>query len=280
MDVATKTPTLVAEDKSMETMPGYLLLARLEKKVLRPGGIELTRKMLAALDITEADHVIEYAPGTGVTAGLTLEKNPASYTAIEKDPGLAKLLEERLLTAPRRRCIVADASKPIDLPDQCATVIYGESMMTIHSPERKESMIREVHRMLRPDGLYAMQEISLFPSEIDADLAKAMLRDIKQAVRHPAWPNTVGQWRTFLDQNGFEVIEEFQRPVLLLEPERLLEDEGAENALRFSWNVIDSEIALKRIREIRSVFQRYRENLCGYCVVCRKKNDSKHGEKI
>ena len=46
-------------------MPGYWLLAQMGKRVLRPGGLELTRQMLEALDIQSTDHVIEFAPGSG-----------------------------------------------------------------------------------------------------------------------------------------------------------------------------------------------------------------------
>ena len=50
-------------------MPGHWLLAKLGKRVLRPGGLELTRVMLKRLDIQSCDAVVEFAPGLGVTRG-------------------------------------------------------------------------------------------------------------------------------------------------------------------------------------------------------------------
>ena len=70
------------------TMPIYALLIQLGKRVLRPGGIELTRKMLAILNIDTTDEVVEFAPGTGETAKLVLSFQPARYTAIERDQDL------------------------------------------------------------------------------------------------------------------------------------------------------------------------------------------------
>ena len=131
--------------------------------------------------------------------------------------------------------------------------------------------MRQVSRTLVPGGHYALQEISITSDDLDPAFAKTMLRDIQKAVRHPAWPNSVEQWRGFLERHDFEIIEDFQRPVLLLEPERLLEDEGVEQALKFSWNVLDNDVAIRRVREIRAVFKQYRKHLCGYAVVCRKK---------
>ena len=70
-------------------MPGHWLLARLGKRVLRPGGRSLTRQMLGAPDIGSADSVVEFAPGLGVTARLALQRCPRSYTGVERDEGAA-----------------------------------------------------------------------------------------------------------------------------------------------------------------------------------------------
>ena len=66
-------------------MPGHWLLARMGKRVLRPGGLEITHKMLEALAVSSSDHVVEFAPGLGITTRLVLASNPASYVGIERD---------------------------------------------------------------------------------------------------------------------------------------------------------------------------------------------------
>ncbi|HCD33381.1 MAG TPA: SAM-dependent methyltransferase, partial [Phycisphaerales bacterium] len=40
-------------------MPGHWVLARLGKRVLRPGGVELTRWMIDSLGIGQDDRVVE-----------------------------------------------------------------------------------------------------------------------------------------------------------------------------------------------------------------------------
>ena len=80
-----KNSLMPGEGLDARKMPGHWLLARLGKRVLRPGGLELTHRLLAALDIQSGDSVVEFAPGLGVTARLTLNQHPASYTAIERD---------------------------------------------------------------------------------------------------------------------------------------------------------------------------------------------------
>lgn len=72
-----------------EKMPGHWLLASLGKTVLRPGGIQMTCQMLQHLAIKEQDYVVEFAPGLGTTAKMTLAKNP-TYIAVERDEEAAK----------------------------------------------------------------------------------------------------------------------------------------------------------------------------------------------
>lgn len=66
-------------------MPGHWLLARLGKRVLRPGGLSMTRGLLNSLAIGPADDVIEFAPGLGFTAGPILKRQPRHYIGVERD---------------------------------------------------------------------------------------------------------------------------------------------------------------------------------------------------
>jgi hypothetical protein len=67
---------LPGEQLKAEKMPGHWLLARLGKRVLRPGGRHLPQRMIEALNIQPTDAVIEFAPGLGETARLTPETQP------------------------------------------------------------------------------------------------------------------------------------------------------------------------------------------------------------
>ena len=86
--MADNQPTpMPGEALKAEKMPGHWLLARLGKRVLRPGGRQLTLRMIEALNIRPSDEVIEFAPGLGATARLPLKRKPTSYTAVERDKG-------------------------------------------------------------------------------------------------------------------------------------------------------------------------------------------------
>ena len=56
-----------ARDRDFEQLQGHWLLARLGKKVLRPGGRKMTEWILDRARLTDA-RVVELAPGLGITA--------------------------------------------------------------------------------------------------------------------------------------------------------------------------------------------------------------------
>ena len=140
------TGELPGEQLDMEKMPGHWALARLGKRVLRPGGLAMTRRLLSSLAITSSDRVIEFAPGLGLTARMTLQANPASYTAVERDKQAAALVE-RSLSGPASRCVVGSAAET-GLGDEAATVVYGEAMLTMQTLDQKRRIVGEASRLL------------------------------------------------------------------------------------------------------------------------------------
>ena len=148
-----------------EKMPGHWLLARLGKRVLRPGGRQLTLRMIEALNVRPSDEVIEFAPGLGDTARLTLKRNPSSYTAVERDKDAAALVQ-KFLQGPGQRCVVGLAENT-GLPDASATVVYGEAMLSMQPPTQKSQIVREAHRLLKPGGRYGIHELCLIPNDLD-----------------------------------------------------------------------------------------------------------------
>src|SRR5215471_16297737 len=89
--------------------PGHWLLARIGKRVLRPGGLELTKWLINTLGVTGQDNVVELAPGLGVTARRLLEREPHSYLGIDRDPAAAARVMHRLGASSGAKCLVGHA---------------------------------------------------------------------------------------------------------------------------------------------------------------------------
>ncbi len=81
---------------NVERQQGHWVLAKMGKRVLRPGGRELTEKMIAKLNIGNTDRVVEFAPGLGITAQITLAKNPQTYTGVELNEDAAVQLRQSI----------------------------------------------------------------------------------------------------------------------------------------------------------------------------------------
>ncbi len=255
-------------DLEASRMPGHWLLARLGKRVLRPGGLELTQRLVEGLDIRSSDCVVEFAPGLGVTARLTLARHPIAYTAIERDAAATRNLC-RFLTEPQQKCLCGSA-EDTGLASGTASVVYGEAMLTMQGPAQKALIVREAFRLLQPGGRYGLHELCFTPEELDERIKAEVQTCLSESIRVGARPLTAGEWRALLAAEGFEVKDEWLAPMHLLEPGRLLRDEGIWGTGRFVWNVLRDRDARTRVRAMCQTFRKYEAHLAALALVAYK----------
>jgi hypothetical protein len=252
----------------MEKMPGHWLLARMGKRVLRPGGLELTRELLIELAVRPNDDVVEFAPGLGVTARMTLACNPHSYTAVERDQDAAKIVQG-YLSGPYQWCILGTAEET-GLSDGAASVVYGEAMLSMQPAKTKARIVGEAARLLKPGGRYGIHELCLRPDDVDESIRDAIQNELSDEIHVGVRPLTVREWRDVLEANGLEIVAEHTAPMHLLEPVRLMKDEGILRALRFVFNVVTHAAARRRVQTMRRVFRKYGRHLAAIALVARK----------
>lgn len=245
--------------KQPAKMPGHWLLAKLGKRVLRPGGMKLTHWMLNSLKINSTDAVVEFAPGMGATAQLTLQQNPASYIAIERDENAANMVR-KYLTNETQQCFIASAENT-GLPANSATVVYGEAMLTMQPLQRKQQIIAEAARLLKAGGRYGIHEICFVADGLAAETKQKIQREIAEVIHHGTMPLTATEWRDLLAATGLKVEAEKIVPMHLLEPLRILEDEGILGTLRFAGNLLRYPDARKQVLAMRRVFHKYQPYL-------------------
>lgn len=266
---ATETLTnLQSEQSKMHKMSGHWVLARLGKRVLRPGGMHLTKRMLAALKISKTDDVVEFAPGMGITATLTLQHAPASYTAVERDEEAARVVSG-YLKGERQRCVLGSASDT-GLPNGSATVVYGEAMLTMQTENTKRAIVREAYRLLKEGGRYGIHEMCLRMENLDDETRLQTERDLTGVVRHGVRPLTVAEWTDLLQSEGFKVQSTEVAPMGLLEPRSLIRDEGVIGAMRFVFNLLRDSEARERVLNMRSAFRRNRRSIGAVAITAIK----------
>lgn len=229
--------------RSVETVQGHWLLARLGKRVLRPGGRRLTRTLLREADVP-GHHVVEFAPGMGHTATLVLDHRPAGYVGVDADAQAARIIDR--LVSPRGRAVAAQAEAS-GLPSDCADVVLAEGVLTIQSDEGKRAIIEEGVRLLCPGGRYVLHELALRPdvgTQEDRDRIRAALA---RAMHVNARPKTAAEWGALLEGEGLQVRSTHTASLALLEPQRIVADEGLIGAARFARNVLRDGPTRRRV---------------------------------
>lgn len=251
-----------------EKAQGHWLLAKMGKRVLRPGGRELSEKMMDALRISENDNLVEFAPGIGKTAAYLISKNPNTYTGIDADEDVVRRLT-RKLGSERTKFILSNAAHT-ELENDSADKLIGEAMLTMHADHRKSEIVREAHRVLKKGGLYAIHELGLTPDSISEDQKAEISKKLAMSIKVNARPLTLKEWESILTAEGFKIKKVITSPMLLLEKKRVVEDEGLLRSLKIGFNILTHPDAKKRILDMRSVFRKYQNHMNGVAIISEK----------
>jgi SAM-dependent methyltransferase len=254
-----------------DSVAGHWLLARLGKRVLRPGGVGLTRTMLAGAGVTDAD-VLELAPGLGRTAAEILTRQPRSYVGAEQDPDAADTVRNVIAKAGSGSIRVADAADT-GLPDASRDVVIGEAMLTMQGDATKHAIVAEAARVLRPGGRYAIHELALTPDTVSEEISTEIRQSLARAIKVNARPLTIAEWSGLLSEHGLVVDRVVTAPMALLQPRRVIADEGLFGALRFARNLLVNRDARKRVLTMRKTFRKHRERLTAVAIIARKPGD-------
>jgi hypothetical protein len=215
---------------------------------------------------------VEFAPGLGVTARLTLAARPHSYTAVERDRDAAALVAN-YISGPNQHCVVGTAEST-GLADATASIVYGEAMLSMQLPTIKARIVAEAARLLRPGGRYGLHELCLVPDDVDESIRDAIQQDLSDEIHVGVRPLTVREWRELVGAAGLTVIAEHTAPMHLLEPARMIRDEGLLRALRFAWNVATHQAARRRVLTMRRVFRKFGRHLAAIALVAEKPKEA------
>lgn len=268
-------PHLPESDRPIATQGGHWILASVGKKVLRPGGRETTDWLLRQLPLAGAD-VVEIAPGLGTTARLLLDAHPATYTALDQDRDACEQVAHLLRSHPEwggtQQKVYHVSASDTGLPDECADIVIGEAMLTMQGAKAKRAIMAEAHRILRPGGLYAIHEMALTPDDLPEEIATAIRRRLAQVIKVNARPLTRPEWTEVATEAGFTVTDNFTTTMSLLEPRRLLADEGPLGVATMMMNLARKPEVRRRVLAMRATFTEYKEHLAGIGLVLRKED--------
>ena len=255
-------------ENTLNEHQGHWMLAKLGKRVLRPGGRELTEKLIAGLQITPEDDIVEFAPGLGFTANIACSYHPKSYTGVDLNQEAASVARKRI-KYDKAKIINANAAEST-LPDTYADKVYGEAMLTMQPLEQKKAIIAEAFRILKSGGYYGIHELGIEPDDVSEEIKEDIYRELSETIRVHARPMTTAEWAALLEEQGFKIIRVEHNPMLLLERSRIIQDEGWLRMLLISFNLLRFPEIRKRVKKMKACFRKHRDNLDAVAIIAQK----------
>ena len=265
-------------DRDEAHLQGHWLLAKLGKKVLRPGGKKLTNWMIDNANPTNK-RVVEFAPGLGITAAEILDRNPKTYTGVDQDPDAATATtlstKQARLGIPTE--VINGVASDTGVPAGSADLVVGEAMLTMQGEKGKAAIVSEANRILATGGRYAIHELLLTPNNVDQTVADNLRKALATTIKVNARPLTATEWSELLENNGFKVLSIKVAPMGLLQPKQMIEDEGP-RVLKIMFNLARNPQARKRVLAMRKVFSENAQNLGAISIIAEKISDVKPAE--
>jgi ubiquinone/menaquinone biosynthesis C-methylase UbiE len=115
-------------------------------------------------DFTSAESVFEFGCGTGRFARRLLEEylsNTAHYRGVDVSPNMVRLAQTRLAShSSQAEVILTEGGPPVDEPAESYDRFVSNYVFDLLSHEDIRAVLREAHRMLRPDGLLCLSGLS------------------------------------------------------------------------------------------------------------------------
>ena len=143
-----------------------------------------------------------------MTARLVLARNPVSYTAVERDAAAAATVRSYL--PPRHQCVLGSAEET-GLPSECASVVFGEAMLSMQPATTKTRIVKEAVRLLRLGGRYGIHELCLVPDDVDEQIRNAIQQELSPEIHVGVRPLTRLEWRELSTAEGLQVDAELAR---------------------------------------------------------------------
>jgi len=121
-------------------------------------------------------------------------------------------------------------------------------------------------RVLRPGGIQLARQML---DALQISSSDTIMKDVSEAIHVNARPLTVSEWRQTLEFSGLTVDDAscVIAPMHLLEPRRVLADEGIFGTARIAFFVLRTPAARIRILQMRRIFRRYENHLCAVMMI-------------
>ncbi|MEP0874155.1 hypothetical protein NDA01_31145 [Trichocoleus desertorum AS-A10] len=143
--------------------------------------------------------------------------------------------------------------------------MLAEAILTIQSASGKAKILQGICDRLKPRGKFLSHELRVNDREDEIHRALAA------AIRVNSTPLSETNWIATCQTAGLQVLNHQTGVMGLLNPARVIQDEGLIDASKFFWNVLTRPQLRDRLLTMRQVFKQYEHEL-GYLILCAEQN--------
>jgi ubiquinone/menaquinone biosynthesis C-methylase UbiE len=179
-----------------------------------PGGHSLTKKILKREPITKDTTILDAGCGVGLTSAYVAKRFGAHVTAIDLLPEMVEKARERVTSQGLPVTVQQASLESLPFKDKSFDLILAESVLTFTNVEKS---LRELHRVLKKDGVLLAIEMSGEDSLAPSD------RQRIQSVYGISSIFSEQQWVQLFEKTGFHSLQVLLRRTAW---EEILSSEG------------------------------------------------------
>ncbi|HEY9663646.1 MAG TPA: class I SAM-dependent methyltransferase [Allocoleopsis sp.] len=252
---------------NLKTATGHQVMAAAGKKILRPGGKAATEQLFQWAEFKPGDTVLELAASFGYSAIALAKRYGVRVVGVEKNPESVARARANIHAAgldDQVQVIEGDIFHLEQISGQFDYVL-AEAILTMQSIPGKAKILQGIHDRLKPGGKFLSHEL------LAADREEEVHRALATAIRANSTPLSEANWIAACETAELHVLQHRTAGMKLLNPVRIIQDEGWKDALKFFWNVLTRPVVRDRLLLMRRVFKQYKNEL-GYIVLCAERN--------
>lgn len=169
-----------------------------------------TEHLLSVVDFKGTERVLEVGFGTGSTLVLVKQRFAGlDLYGLERSEIMLDKAKSRLNLAghPIEKLSLYDEETLFPFENEYFDIVYLESVLSILRIEETIQIVKEIFRVLKPGGVFAMNETTWLPHFSNLEIQEINEKCYKHLGKIQASPDlaTAEKWKSFIESNGFVV---------------------------------------------------------------------------